>query len=82
MTRHFLAECFKSLWDCPFLCITLWPCKQATLSMRNFKTEAATDESNTPLERTLLGLSKELSFDSVECSVLPLSGAKHGTLNL
>ena len=50
--------------------------------MRNFKTEIATEEYNTPLKRTLLGLCKELSLDSVECSVLPLDGAKHSTLLL
>ena len=34
-----------------FLRITLRPCKQAILSMRNFKTGAATEECNLPLER-------------------------------
>ena len=63
-----------------FLPITLWPCEQATLGARNFQTGAATEECNTPLEKPLLGLSNELLLDSVECSVLPLGGAKHSTL--
>ena len=80
MTRHFLAMYFKSLWDFNrFLPITLWPCKQATLSKRNFKTGTATKEYNTPLEKPLLGLCNELSLHSVGCSVLPLGGAKHST---
>ena len=64
-----------------FLPTTLRPCKQAILSMRNFKTGAATDQRNTPLERSLLGLCNELSLDSVKCSVLPLGGAKHSTFH-
>ena len=63
-----------------FLPITLRLCKQATLSLRNFKTGATLEECNTPLERPLLGLYNELPLDSVERSVLPLGGAKHSTL--
>ena len=48
--------------------------------MRNFKTETATEECNTPLERPLLRLYNELLFDFIECSILPLDGAKHSTL--
>ena len=54
--------------------------KQANLSQRNFKTGTATDECNTPLERSLLGIYNELSFDSIECSIFLLSDAKHSTL--
>ena len=66
---------------CRFLSITLRPCKQATLSVRNFKTGAATKERNTPLERSFLGLHNEPPRDSVKCSVYPLGGAKQSTLH-
>ena len=59
---------------------TLWPCKYSNLSIRNFKTGTATEKYNTPLERPLLELCNELSLDAVECSVLPLDGAKHSAL--
>ena len=48
--------------------------------MCNFKKGTATEDCSLPLERPLLELCNELSPDSVECSVLPLGGAKHNKL--
>ena len=66
MTWHFLAVCFKSLWD-------------LSCFFRNFKTGTGTTEYNTLLERSLLGLCNKLSLHSIECLVLPQGSAKHST---
>ena len=49
--------------------------------MHKFKTGAATEECNIPLERPLIILVNKLPLDSVECPVLSLDGAKHNTLH-